>query len=93
MDRIETYIQLMGKFLNLPGHAEFKALFPTFHVTVVCDKLALSGVHRSAFDGHKNAGTLTHLTWTTFLLRTRKMHESFLKGKPRQRKNAAKKKS
>jgi hypothetical protein len=91
MERINTYIELMGKFLNLQGHEEFKVLFPSFHVTLVCDKISLTGVHRSAFDGHVTAGILTHLTWTAFLRRTRKMHEAFLNEAEKQRRNAAKK--
>lgn len=90
MERINTYVELMDKFLNLEGHQEFKALFPTFHVTLVCDKISLTGVHRGAFDGLVNAATLTHLTWTAFLRRTRKMHEAFLNEAERQRRNAAK---
>lgn len=90
MERVNTYVDLMGQFLKLPGHKEFRQLFPRFHVTLVCDKISLSGVHRTAFDGFVAAGTLTHLTWAAFLLRTRKMHEAFLAEAERQRRNAAK---
>lgn len=89
MDRINTYVNLMAKFLNLPGNAEFKADFPEFHVTLVCDKISLTGVHKTAFDGLKAEGLLTHLSWASFLKRTRKMHESFLKEADKQKRNAA----
>jgi len=56
----------------------------------VCDKVGLSGVHRRAFDGLERSGTLTHITWSVFLLRTRKMHEGFLNEAGRQQRNAAK---
>ena len=47
-------------------------------------------MHKTAFDGLKNDGLLTHLTWASFLKRTRKMHEDFLKEAEKQKKNAAK---
>lgn len=90
MDRINTYVDLMQEFLEQPGNKEFKALFPKFHVTLVCDKLSLTGVHKTAFEGLQRDGLLTFINWKTFLLRTRKMHESFLKEAERQRQNAAK---
>jgi hypothetical protein len=90
MDRIQKYINLMEEFLALDGHQEFRTAFPDFHVTVVCDKLALNGVHKTAFANYKKEKVLEQITWTTFLLRSRKMHEEFLKEAERQRKNAAK---
>ena len=90
MERIQKYIDLMDEFLNMAGHEDFKTAFPEYHVTVVCDKLALTGVHKSAFDKFKKDKSLEHITWVTFLARTRKMHEAFLKEAERQRKNAAK---
>jgi hypothetical protein len=80
----------MHKFLNAPGNSEFKTDFPDFHVTLVCDGISLTGVHKSAFDGFKAEGRLTHLSWASFLKRTRKMHEDFLKEAEKQKKNAAK---
>jgi len=90
MDRINTYVDLMKEFLDQAGNQEFKRLFPKFHVTLVCDKLKLTGVHKTAFEGLQAEELLTHINWKTFLLRTRKMHESFLKEAERQRQNAAK---
>jgi hypothetical protein len=90
MDRIQKYIDLMREFLDMDGHEDFKKMFPDFHVIVVCDKLSLSGVHKSAFEGYKKEKVLEHITWTAFLSRTRKMHEGFLNLAERQKKNAAK---
>ena len=90
MERINKYVDLMDEFLALDGNKEFKNLFPKFHVTVVCDKLALTGVHKAAFDGLEKKGILEHINWRTFLLRTRKMHEAFLNEADRQRKIATK---
>lgn len=90
MVRINTYVDLMDDFLSLEGHEEFKRLFPDFHVTLVCDNIKLKSVHKTAFEGLKKDGRLTHITWRTFLLRTRKMHESFLNEAERQKTDAAK---
>jgi hypothetical protein len=88
MGRIDTYVRLMREFLDLPGNAEFKVLFPRFHVTLVCDDLSLSGVHNTAFEGLVREGTLFHQSWNAFLLKARKAHEDFLNENERQKKIA-----
>jgi hypothetical protein len=88
MDRINTYADLMDEFLNLPGHADFKEAFKGFHVTLVCDRLNLSGIHKKAFDGMKGDGVLDHITWAVFLGRTKRVHQDFLKEAERQKRNA-----
>jgi hypothetical protein len=90
MVRINNYVEIMEEFLKSPGNEEFKELYPCFHVTLVCDKIGLKGVHKTAFEGLKNRGTLTHITWQVFLLRTRRMHEDFLKEAERQKKGWSK---
>ena len=90
MARLNTYVDLMREFLTQPGNQEFARLFPDFHVTLVCDKISLTGVHKTAFEGLKADRTLTHINWRTFLLRTRKMHEGFLNEAERQKRDAAK---
>jgi hypothetical protein len=86
MERIVKYYDLMEKFLSEPGNAEFKKLFPNYHITLVCDGLALTGSAKAAFDGYKARRALTHINWKTFLLRTRRAHEGFLNEAERQRK-------
>jgi hypothetical protein len=88
MERINTYYQLMRDFLDLAGNQEFQKKFPRFQITLVCDRLKLSGVHKSAFEGLVRERTLTHINWRTFLLRTRRMHEEFLNEASRQKKLA-----
>ena len=88
MGRIDTYVRLMREFLDLPGNGEFKVLFPRFHVTLVCDGLALSGVYGTALEGLVREGTLFHQTWNAFLLKARKAHEDFLNENERQKKIA-----
>jgi hypothetical protein len=80
LDRIIKYRNLMKEFLTIDGHEEFKKLFPEFHITLVCDGLKLDDTHQAAFDGIKkdSEGKLTLITWKAFLLKTRKMHKSFL---------------
>ena len=85
MDRIVTYYQNMDAFLNDPAHALFRKHFADFHVTVVCDSLALTGTPRAAFDGYRGAETLTHMDWTAFLLKTEQVHQDFLREARRQR--------
>ncbi len=90
MDRIVTYHNEMQAFLKKKGHEEFLKVFEDFHITLVCDDLALKGSQQIAFEGLHNNGRLTHVTWTVFLKRTRGMHEAFLNEAERQRLNAAK---
>jgi len=90
MDRISKYAELMEEFLNLQGNHEFKEKFPRFRITLVCDGLGLSGSQKRAFDGMRKDLILEHITWTGFLLRTKQMHEAFLKEAERQRKLASK---
>lgn len=90
VDRIVKYRDLMDEFLNLPGHQQFKTLFPNFRITLVCDTVKLDGTHRQAFEGMKANGQLQHITWKAFLLRTRQMHKSFLDEAERLKKEARK---
>ena len=85
MDRVVTYYQNMDAFLNDPAHSHFRKHFPDFHVTVVCDSLALTGSQRAAFDGYRSTGKLTHMDWTAFLLKTEQVHQDFLREARRQR--------
>ena len=89
MDRINTYAELMDDFLKLPGNKEIRNVFSQFHITLVCDKLDLSGVHKKAFEGFTRDGMLTHINWRVFLLRTQKTHEEFLDEAERQQRYAA----
>lgn len=91
LDRIVKYHDVMEEFLSKKGHEDFLKLFNGFHITLVCDDIGLTGSHRRALDGLKQSGRLTHVTWSVFLMRTRKMHEAFLKEAERQRIHAGKK--
>jgi len=85
MVRLERYIALMESFLNEATNKEFRVVFHNFHVTLVCDDEKLSGMPKRAFDLLIEKGTLAFINWTTFLLRTKKMHEEFLNEAERQR--------
>ena len=78
----------MAEFLSDPGNEELKRIYNDYHVTIVCDKINLTKAQRAAFKGYKNENRLTHITWSIFLLRTRKMHEAFLNEAERQKKLA-----
>jgi len=90
MVRINQYVELMENFLSDPGNDRFRQLFREFHVTLVCDKIGLDGVHKKAFEALKKERKLSHITWTTFLLQTKRTHEDFLNEAERQRKIVAK---
>ena len=77
-DRIQLYIDQMQRFLNLSGHQDFKAIFKGFTVTLVCDKIGLSGSQDRAFNSYRDDKTVEHITWTGFLRRTERMHQEFL---------------
>ncbi|MEX0852582.1 MAG: ATP-binding protein, partial [Bauldia sp.] len=66
-DRIQTYIEQMQAFLDLPGHAEFKQIYKSFTVTVVCDQIGLTGARATAFEAFKAQRIVEHITWTGFL--------------------------
>ena len=85
MDRIITYYQNMDAFLSDPAHSEFRKQFPDFHVTLVCDDLALTGAQLAAFQGYRDGDKLTLLNWAAFLLKTEQVHQDFLREAERQR--------
>lgn len=90
-DRIQLYIDQMELFLNLPGHSEFKRIFKTFTVTLVCDEVGLSGSQLRAFESYKADRTVEHITWGGFLRRTEHMHQEFLAEAERQKQLAIRK--
>ena len=87
MDRIIKYVDTMEAFLKNPANSEFQQIFQECHTTLVCDGLALSGAQEISFNSYINNRKLTHINWSTFLLRTRKMHQDFLVEADKQRRN------
>ena len=85
MERIVAYHDLMESFLNDANNAKFREFFHGFHITLVCDKLAMSGSPKAAFNGYVERGILAHVSWRDFLLRTKVVHDAFLKEAERQR--------
>ncbi len=90
MVRVQSYATQMSNFLSEEKHREFKNIFREFHITLVCDRKTLDDIHEAAFQKLTDDKRLTFIDWTTFLLRTRKMHQEFLNEAVRQRENAAK---
>ena len=85
-DRVQTYIEQMAEFLDMPGNTELVGLFRKFTTTLVCDNVdGLTGAQRKAFESYKKDNEVEHMSWASFLSRTRKMHEEFLKEAERQR--------
>ncbi len=90
LERINEYNDIMTDFLSAPGNAEFAQQFPAHRITLVCDRLALKGVSKTAFNGLIKAGALEHITWPVFLKRATKAHQDFLTEADRQRALASK---
>ena len=84
MDRIISYHDCMQSFLSDERNTDFRKFFNDFHITLVCENLALTGAQRAAYDGYKK-DKLTHINWTNFLLRTETVHQDFLKEAERHR--------
>ena len=84
MERIVAYHDCMESFLN--DNAEFSRRVRDFHITLVCDELAVSGSQKAAL---RYMDKLTHMTWRDFLLRTATVHEDFLAEARRQKRLAS----
>lgn len=91
--RIVRYSTLMDEFLKKGGNELFRKLFTDYHITLVCDGEALSDVNKAAFEGLRSKGILEQITWSTFMLKTKNMHQAFLDEAERRRKNAIKKRA
>lgn len=90
--RIVDYKENMESFLLDPGNAEVANCFDGFHITLVCDEISLSsGMARESYKG-LISGELTRINWSTFLARTKNVHEDFLKEMRRQRSLAVERK-
>ncbi|MDE0285026.1 MAG: ATP-binding protein, partial [Gammaproteobacteria bacterium] len=61
MDRIVTYYQQMDGFLADPANEEITKTLNGFHITLVCDGLALSGSQKAAYDGYLNSRGMTRI--------------------------------
>lgn len=90
MERLDNYVDIMEQFLKDPVNELLKKSYPSFHVTLVCDRITLSGVYKTAFEGRVDKKVLTNISWRTFLLKTKQTHEQFLREAERQKQFAAK---
>lgn len=85
VDRIVSYHDNVESFLREEGNQEISKFFKDFHITLVCDGIALTGSQKAAFDGYLNKGKLTRLSWSSFLSRTQIVHQDFLAEARRQK--------
>lgn len=85
MDRIVTYYQQMDGFLADPANEEITKTLNGFHITLVCDGLALSGSQKAAYDGYLNSRGMTRINWGSFLAKTKALHQDFLDEAERQK--------
>ena len=87
MDRIISYKDHMDAFLFDLKHKKFRDSFSKFHITLICDDLALTGAQRTSYNSYISDGIMTHMDWSSFLLKTRQMHRDFLEEADKQKKN------
>lgn len=85
MDRLQKYVETMQLFLTDDGHKKISEIYRDFHIDLVCDGMNLSGIYKLAFEGLESNGKITRYNWSDFLMRTKLMHEDFLKVATRQR--------
>ena len=85
MDRIVSYHDNVGSFLREEGNREISKFFRGFHITLVCDEIALTGSQAAAYNGYVASGRLTHVNWRSFLSRTEVVHRDFLAEAQRQK--------
>ena len=85
MDRIVLYHDNVESFLQDEGNQEITKLYNDFHITLVCDKIALTKTRRAAYNGYLRSGKLTHISWRSFLSRTQTVHQDFLEEAHRQK--------
>ena len=83
-DWIFQYQDIMRKLIQENSDPDGAFTFNDLHITIICDRIALTGVHRVAFRGLRNEGELTHITWEAFLVRTGRAYEQFLEEATRQ---------
>lgn len=84
MDRINSYGEQMEAFLKESGNKELLKHLPSddFHITIVCDEIALTGTRKTAFEHYDK---LTHMSWSSFLVNTKSIHQAFLDEASRQK--------
>ena len=85
MDRIVSYHDNVRSFLREEGNQEISKFYKDFHITLVCDEIALTGSQQAAYEGYLASGKLTHLNWRSFLARTQVVHQDFLAEARRQK--------
>ena len=77
-NRIQTYFDQLDAFFADQKHDDFRTVAKDFYITIVCDGIHLTGAQKAAFDHYRQKGKLITLDWSSFLLRTKKAHQSFL---------------
>jgi len=78
-DRLLGYFDRLNKFLV--AHEDFKAIFPSAHITLVCDDLKLDSAHNQAYLRLKERNELVKKTWEELLMDCKKVHEDFLEAR------------
>lgn len=77
-ERMYRYYDTLKDFVNLPGSDAFNRVYRNFKITLVCDKIGLTGPYKGTFELMVQTGSLTHINWTNFIARTEEAHQDFL---------------
>ena len=77
-ERVQNYFDQLEDFFKNPKHELFLSIASSYHITIVCDGDKLKGSAKKAYESYKKENLLTVIDWSSFLLRTKQTHQTFL---------------
>jgi len=78
-DRLHVYVEKMKEFIE--KNKTLAESFPTFHITLICDDVKLSGSQLTAYSSFEEKGILVQKTWEDLLSDTKQSHQDFIRAK------------
>lgn len=78
-DRLHVYVEKMKEFIE--KNKTLAESFPTFHITLICDDVKLSGSQLTAYSSFEEKGILIQKTWEDLLSDTKQSHQDFIRAK------------
>lgn len=84
-ERFWRYVDLFAEFWSAAGNEVVVEEFPRrYRFTVISDDLAMNSVNAAAIESLRTRGQWTHISWASFLARTKQAHQEFLAEADRQ---------
>lgn len=78
--RMHVYVDKIEEYLN--KNHKFHDLFPSVHITLICDKIRLEGVDRTAYNSlEREKKVLVRKTWDELLDDTKESNKDFIRAK------------